>query len=183
MGGPATRGARSLPLAFMCVNTLTAGWMNIGVNYLRPQLAAGAPSLWARVPRRAVPRAGMQCVVTLIVMTLLIVVVLDSLRCWLLMIRSPHRAEERAAATSRRDPRRPRPASTAMTGRVTFRRGAGAGPGALGLARRAVHGEPSRRRPAPARGPLGPPTEGASTSTSCFPPFRSACSASGPRTA
>src|SRR5262249_28055921 len=27
-----------VPLAFMCVNTLTAGWMNLGVNYLRPQL-------------------------------------------------------------------------------------------------------------------------------------------------
>ena len=35
------------PLAFMCVNTLTAGWMNLGVNYLRPQLLAGAPGLWA----------------------------------------------------------------------------------------------------------------------------------------
>ena len=30
-----------VPLAFMCVNTLTAGWMNIGINYLRPQLKAG----------------------------------------------------------------------------------------------------------------------------------------------
>jgi carbon starvation protein len=87
-----------LPLAFMCVNTLTAGWMNIGVNYLRPQLAAGAPSLWAAFLAAPFP-ARLQCVVTLIVMTLLIVVVLDSLRCWLLMIRSPHRAEERAAAT------------------------------------------------------------------------------------
>jgi len=33
------------PLAFMCVNTLTAGWMNIGVNYLRPELKAGAPTV------------------------------------------------------------------------------------------------------------------------------------------
>ena len=45
-------GARSLPLAFMCVNTLTAGWMNLSVNYLRPQLKTGAPSLCGRVPRR-----------------------------------------------------------------------------------------------------------------------------------
>ena len=36
-----------LPLAFMCVNTLSAGWMNIGVNYLAPQLHEGAPGLWA----------------------------------------------------------------------------------------------------------------------------------------
>src|SRR4030095_4163420 len=35
-----------VPLAFMCVNTLTAGWMNLGVNYLRPQLQAGAGTLW-----------------------------------------------------------------------------------------------------------------------------------------
>ncbi len=35
-----------VPLAFMCVNTLTAGWLNLSVNYLRPQLAAGAPTLW-----------------------------------------------------------------------------------------------------------------------------------------
>src|SRR4030095_4759212 len=25
-----------IPLAFMCVNTLVAGWMNLGINYLRP---------------------------------------------------------------------------------------------------------------------------------------------------
>ena len=32
-----------IPLAFMCVNTLTAGWMNLGINYLAPQLKGGAP--------------------------------------------------------------------------------------------------------------------------------------------
>ena len=36
-----------LPLAFVIMNTLTAGWMNLSVNYLRPQLKAGAPDLKA----------------------------------------------------------------------------------------------------------------------------------------
>src|SRR6185503_6352303 len=53
----------AVPLAFMCVNTLTAGWMNIGVNYLRPQLAAGAPSLWAAFTAAPIA-ARIQCVVT-----------------------------------------------------------------------------------------------------------------------
>jgi carbon starvation protein len=70
------------PLAFMCVNTLTAGWMNLGVNYLRPQLAAGAPSLWAAFAA-APPPAKIQSVVTLILMALLVVVVVDSLLQWL----------------------------------------------------------------------------------------------------
>src|SRR5204863_3060727 len=47
MGKARYIGVTLAPLAFMCVNTLTAGWMNISINYLRPQLAAGAPSLWA----------------------------------------------------------------------------------------------------------------------------------------
>ncbi|HUK62064.1 MAG TPA: carbon starvation CstA family protein, partial [Dongiaceae bacterium] len=85
------------PLAFMCVNTLTAGWMNIGVNYLRPQLQAGAPSLWAAFLAAPFP-SRLQCVVTLIVMTLLIVVVLDSLRCWLTMRGAPSTTSERATA-------------------------------------------------------------------------------------
>src|SRR5205814_7124906 len=71
-----------LPLAFMCVNTLTAGWMNLGVNYLRPQLEAGAPSLWAAFLAAPLP-AQIQSVVTLIIMGLLVVVVADSLVQWL----------------------------------------------------------------------------------------------------
>ena len=75
-----------VPLAFMCVNTLTAGWMNIGVNYLRPQLAAGAPSLAAAFA--AAPAvARIQCVVTLVVMVLLAVVMLDSGVRWLAVLR------------------------------------------------------------------------------------------------
>jgi carbon starvation protein CstA len=75
-----------VPLAFMCVNTLTAGWMNLGINYLRPQLAAGAPSLWSAF--LAAPMAArIQTVVTLTIMALLVVVVIDSLFQWL----RPHR--------------------------------------------------------------------------------------------
>ena len=75
-----------IPLAFMCVNTLAAGWLNIGLNYLRPQLLAGAPSLW--VAFRAAPMpARIQCVVTLSVMALLVVVVADSLLRWVEVLR------------------------------------------------------------------------------------------------
>ena len=70
-----------VPLAFMCVNTLVAGWMNLGVNYLRPQLEAGAGSLWQAFLLAPRP-AQIQTVVTLIVMALLVVVVVDSLVCW-----------------------------------------------------------------------------------------------------
>jgi carbon starvation protein len=70
-----------LPLAFMCVNTLTAGWMNLRVNYLRPQLAAGAGSLLEAFAKAPVP-ARMQCVITLIVMSLLVVVMADSVSRW-----------------------------------------------------------------------------------------------------
>jgi len=79
-----------VPLAFMCVNTLTAGWMNLGVNYLRPQLKAGAPGLWAAFLAAPAP-ARIQCVVTLIIMALLVVVVLDSLRIWRRALRRPGR--------------------------------------------------------------------------------------------
>jgi len=71
-----------VPLAFMIVNTLTAGWLNLSVNYLRPQLLAGAPSLWAAFVAAPAP-AKLQSVVTLIVMALLVVVVLDSLARWM----------------------------------------------------------------------------------------------------
>lgn len=86
-----------LPLTFMCVNTLTAGWMNIGVNYLRPQLLAGSPGLWAAFLAAPIP-ARIQCVVTLIIMLLLVVVVLDSLRHWGRALRRPRAAAPAAAA-------------------------------------------------------------------------------------
>ena len=75
-----------VPLAFMCVNTLTAGWMNVGVNYLRPQLAAGAPSLWAAFALAPAP-AKIQTVMTLVIMALLVIVVVDSLVQWGRMLR------------------------------------------------------------------------------------------------
>ena len=82
-----------IPLAFMCVNTLTAGWMNLGMNYLRPQLLAGARGLWPAF--LAAPLAArIQCVVTLVIMVLLVVVVLDSLRHW---ARALRRRGERVA--------------------------------------------------------------------------------------
>ena len=70
------------PLAFMCVNTLSAGWMNLSVNYLRPQLGAGAPTLWHAFAAAPVT-AKVQSVVTLVIMALLVVVVIDSLLQWL----------------------------------------------------------------------------------------------------
>ncbi len=79
-----------IPLAFMCVNTLTAGWLNLGLNYLAPQLKAGAPSLWSAFLSAPVP-AQIQCVVTLIVMALMVVVVLDNLRHWIRMMRRGER--------------------------------------------------------------------------------------------
>jgi carbon starvation protein CstA len=86
-----------IPLAFMCVNTLTAGWLNIGVNYLRPQLAAGAPSLWSAFQAAPMP-ARIQCVVTLVIMTLLVIVVLDSLVRWTTALRRRRPTAERAPA-------------------------------------------------------------------------------------
>ena len=66
----------------MVVNTLTAGWMNLRVNYLRPQLAAGATSLLEAFAKAPVP-AQMQCVITLVVMALLVVVMADSVPRWI----------------------------------------------------------------------------------------------------
>ena len=70
-----------IPLAFMCVNTLTAGWLNLSVNYLRPQLKAGAPNLFAAFRAAPVP-ARVQCVVTLVVMTLMVLITADCVRHW-----------------------------------------------------------------------------------------------------
>ncbi len=80
--------ATVLPLAFMCVNTLTAGWMNLGVNYLRPQLLAGSPGLWAAFLAAPTP-VRMQCVVTVVVMALLVVVVVDSALHWSRLLLRP----------------------------------------------------------------------------------------------
>ena len=77
-----------LPLAFMCVNTLTAGWLNLRVNYLRPQLAAGAPDLLHAFAAAPAP-ARIQCVITLVVMALLVVVVVDSVLRWSGVLRRP----------------------------------------------------------------------------------------------
>jgi carbon starvation protein len=75
-----------VPLAFMCVNTLTAGWLNLSVNYLAPQLAAGAPGLWAAFLAAPMP-ARIQCAVTLVIMGLLLVVMIDSLLRWMEVLR------------------------------------------------------------------------------------------------
>ena len=83
-----------VPLAFMCVNTMTAGWMNLGINYLRPQLAAGAPNLWAAFLAAPTP-ARLQCIVTLVIMLLLVVVVVDCLFRWTAGLRG--RAPQMAA--------------------------------------------------------------------------------------
>ena len=75
-----------VPLAFMCVNTLTAGWMNLRVNYLAPQLKNGAPSLWAAF-LAAPMSARIQSVVTLGIMALLVMVMIDSLLRWAAVLR------------------------------------------------------------------------------------------------
>jgi len=67
-----------VPLAFVCVNTLSAGWLNLSVNYLAPQLRDGAPSLWAALLTAPGP-AKIQRLLTLAIMGLLVVVILDSL--------------------------------------------------------------------------------------------------------
>lgn len=77
-----------LPLAFMCVNTLTAGWMNLRVNYLRAQFAAGAPDLLAAFARAPVP-ARVQCVVTLVLMGLMVAITADCAWRWLARARAP----------------------------------------------------------------------------------------------
>ena len=84
-----------VPLAFMCVNTLTAGWLNLRLNYLRPQFAAGAPSLWrAFLAAPIAPR--IQCIVTVLLMALLVVVVVDSLLRWTGALARPLLSIERA---------------------------------------------------------------------------------------
>jgi len=70
-----------LPLVFMIGNTLVAGWMNLSVNYLRPQLQAGAPSLGAAFLAAPTP-AKMQCAITVVVMVLLVTVVADCAVRW-----------------------------------------------------------------------------------------------------
>jgi carbon starvation protein len=85
-----------IPLGFMCVNTLTAGWMNIGLNYLSPQLQAGAPSLWSAFVAAPTP-AKIQSVVTLLLMALLLVVVVDSLVQWSRPVRRREPGEADAA--------------------------------------------------------------------------------------
>jgi carbon starvation protein CstA len=86
-----------VPLAFMCVNTLVAGWMNIGVNYLRPQLLAGAPG-WAAAFAAAPVTARVQCIVTLVVMALLVVVVVDCGLRWSRALPRGERVDTRVAA-------------------------------------------------------------------------------------
>jgi carbon starvation protein len=81
-----------IPLAFMCVNTMIAGWMNLRINYLAPQLKAGAPDLFAAFLAAPIP-AKIQCVVTLVLMSLLVVVMADSIRRWMLGVRGRSIAE------------------------------------------------------------------------------------------
>jgi carbon starvation protein len=69
------------PLAFMCVNTLTAGWMNLRVNYLRVQFAEGAPDLATAFARAPMP-ARAQCVVTAVVMVLMVAITTDCVWRW-----------------------------------------------------------------------------------------------------
>lgn len=73
--------ATLVPLAFMCANTLVAGWLNLSLNYLRAPLAAGAPDLWSAFAAAPTP-ARIQCVVTLVVMALMVVIVGDCARHW-----------------------------------------------------------------------------------------------------
>ncbi len=79
-----------VPLAFMCVNTFTAGWMNLSVNYLAPQLREGSPGLWSAFLAAPVP-ARIQTALTLIIMALLAVVMVDSLLRWTSVLRGRRR--------------------------------------------------------------------------------------------
>jgi len=88
--------ATLVPLAFMCVDTLVAGWMNIGVNYLRPQLLAGAPG-WAAAFAAAPVTARVQCIVTLVVMALLVVVIADCAVRWKRALSRGERGDARVA--------------------------------------------------------------------------------------
>jgi carbon starvation protein len=87
-----------VPLSFMCVNTLTAGWLNLSVNYLRPQLKAGAPDLLAAFAQAPAP-ARVQCVVTLIVMALMVLITSDCVRHWLSRARAAGPSRVTAAAS------------------------------------------------------------------------------------
>jgi hypothetical protein len=80
----------------MCVNTLIAGWMNIGVNYLRPQLLAGAPNRIAAFAA-APATARVQCVVTLVVMALLVIVLVDCALRWSRALSRGERVDSRVA--------------------------------------------------------------------------------------
>ena len=86
----------AVPLAFMVVNTLTAGWLNLSVNYLRPQLDAGASGLWAAFAAAPAP-AKIQCVVTLVVMALLLIVLVDCMVRWARFARRPAAGSLRTA--------------------------------------------------------------------------------------
>jgi carbon starvation protein len=82
-----------VPLAFMCLNTLTAGWMNLRINYLRPQFIAGAPTLW-RAYLAAPSAARIQCIVTVALMVLMMIVVIDSVLRWTGALARPRVASE-----------------------------------------------------------------------------------------
>lgn len=88
-----------IPLAFMCVSTLTAGWLNLRLNYLRAQFQAGAPDLWSAFLAAPGP-ARVQCLVTLAVMALMIVVVADCASRWLAQLRAARSPDATAGATS-----------------------------------------------------------------------------------
>jgi carbon starvation protein CstA len=87
------------PLAFMCANTLVAGWMNLRVNYLRAQFAAGAPDLATAFARAPGP-ARVQCVVTLVVMVLMVAITTDCLWRWVSRSRVPQPDASAATAAS-----------------------------------------------------------------------------------
>ena len=86
-----------VPLVFMCVTSLWAGWLNIGVNYLRPQLLAGAPD-WIAAFAAAPATARVQCLVTLAVMALLLVVIVDSAVRWTRALSRGERVDSRRPA-------------------------------------------------------------------------------------
>ena len=88
-----------VPLAFMCVNTLTAGWMNLRVNYLRAQFAAGAPDLASAFARAPGP-ARVQVVVTLVLMVLMVAITADCVWRWFARARAPQPDSPATAAAS-----------------------------------------------------------------------------------
>ncbi|MFN8587044.1 MAG: carbon starvation protein A [Candidatus Eisenbacteria bacterium] len=84
-----------VPLAFMVVNTTVASWLNLSLNYLRAPLAAGAPDLAAAFAAAPLP-ARIQCVVTLVVTALMLVIVGDCARHWWSHLRGAASGERRA---------------------------------------------------------------------------------------